>query len=369
MHHWYWWWLFLIIPGAFVIIFGLLFIFIKRHRGHGYILSKFSAFTRIRFDHLEKRRQTYCPANEKCQCHIRTSAAHIEPNVLCPHRSPTLYMSFAGAAMIVGGVRTTEWRGSMRELHRDTNDQFDAIFFTDPAQCFYLQDPNYHWEGLTYYRNLVQKYSTLYARVILLGASLGGSMVCMCADLATLSIAFNPILDPTLLGLPWRVMGAFCPGRQAQVIREQVQVNMEKIHGGKTNPNCALHIHWSQLSAPDQRQARRVVGGGKQEKPRQINCLTSVLDFDLNEPDLSSASGVHIWFHNCSRHALAMHLKRTDELIPLLKRHLAATTIEYSTISSQIDEKQQQNSYVIDLPLSTIPVDNQDKDVIRIDLS
>jgi hypothetical protein len=368
MYHWEWW-LFFIIPAAIAIILGILFIVIKRHRGHGYFLSKFSAFTRIRFDHLEKRRQTYCPANDKCECHTKNSAAHIEPNLSCSHRSPTLYMSFAGAAMIVGGVRTTEWRGSMKELHRGVNDQFDALFLTDPAQCFYLQDPDYHWQGLTYYRNLVELYSTLYERVILIGASLGGSMVCMCADLATLSIAFNPILDPTLLGLPWRFMGAYCPAGQAQVIRDQVRINMEKINAKKMDHNCALHIHWSQLSPADQRQAHRIVGGGKDKKPRQTKCLTSVLDFDVNHPDTSSKSGVHIWFHNCPRHALAMHLKRTDQLIPLLRRHLAATSISFTTISNQLEAKQRKDSYIVNLPLSTKLDDNQDKNIIRIEFS
>ena len=366
MYNWQWW-LFLIIPFTISIILCLLYIFIKRRRGNGYILSKFSAFTRIRFDNLEKRRQTYCPANDKCQCHAKDSAAHIEPDLQCPHRSPTLYMSFAGAAMIVGGVRTTEWRGSMRELHSHTDDQFDALFLTDPAQCFYLQDPDYNWQGLTYYRNLVELYSTLYQRVILIGASLGGSMVCMCADLATLSIAFNPILDPTLLGLPWRIMGAFCPAKQAQVIRDQVQITMEKITEKKTGHNCVLHIHWSQLSASDQRQAHRIVGGGKHEKPRQTKSLTTELDFDINHPDLSSSAGVHIWFHRCSRHALAMHLKRRGQLIPLLSRHLAATSIGFTTISHNLEEKQRQNSCIVDLSLSNEFLDEQDKNFSHIE--
>ena len=362
------WWLFLIIPAAIAIILVPIIFLLKRHRGSGYLLSKFSAFTRIRFNHLEKRRQTYCPANEKCLCHTRNSAAHIEPNLTCPHRAPTLYMSFAGAAMIVGGVRTTEWRGSMKQLHYGTEDQFDALFLTDPAQCFYLQDPDYQWQGLIYYRNLVQLYSTLYQRVILIGASLGGSMVCMCADLATLSITFNPILDPTLLGLPWRIMGAFCPARMARVIREQVQTNMEKLNENKTSQNGVLHIHWSQLSPPDQRQAYRIVGGGKHQHPRQIKAVTTVLDFDLDDPNLSSTAGVHVWFHQCSRHALAMQLKRNDQLIPLLKRHLAATSIGFTTISNQIEDKQRKDSYIVDLSLSTKPLDNQDKDFVQIEL-
>jgi hypothetical protein len=219
----------------------------------------------------------------------------------------------------------------MNQLHQ----QFDALFLTDPAQCFYLQDPNYQWEGLIYYRNLVDIYSRLYQHVILIGASLGGTMVCMCADLATISIAFNPILDPTLLGLPWRFMGAYCPRQQAQVIRDQIQINMEKIKAKKCNHDCVLHIHWSQLSDSDQRQAHRIVGGGKHKKPRKIECLTSVLDFDINHPYMNSLTGVHIWLHQCSRHALAMYLKRTEQLIPLLKCHLKETFDNESNLTSQ----------------------------------
>ena len=275
-------------------------------------------------------------------------------------------MSFAGAAMVVGGVRTTEWRGSMRELHRGTEDEFDALFLTDPSQCFYLQDPNYNWEGLKYYRDLVALYSTLYQRVILIGASLGGSMVCMCADLATLSIAFNPILDPTLLGLPWRVMGAFCPARQAQVVRDQVHKNMEKIQSNETGHNCVLHIHWSQFSASDQRQAHRIVGGGKMNKPRQENCFTSVVDFDITHSGLSSKFGVHIWFHPYTRHALAMILKRRNALIPLLRRHLEATDIALTTSDQQLDQNQRQNSCIVELPLSPKRSYNPNENVVRV---
>ncbi|CAF0807875.1 unnamed protein product [Adineta ricciae] len=332
----------------FVLTFILLFLLIKRHRGHGYFLSKFSAFTRIRFDHLEQRRQTYCPADRTCQCHSSNSASNIQPNFLCPHRSRTLYMSFAGAAMIVGGVRTTEWRGSMHQLHKQSNDTFDALFLTDPAQCFYLQDPNYQWQGISYYRQLVETYMKLYQRVVLIGASLGGSMVCMCADLATVSIAFNPILDPTLLGLPWRIMGAYCPVAQARIIRERVQKTMEKIKTQDTIHNCVLHIHWSQLSAADQRQAHRIVGGGKKKQSRQTECLTSVADFDINNQAMSSPRGVHVWFHQCTRHALAMFLKRSNLLIPLLKNHLQVATDDKSENISYTEER---NSSIIEIPM------------------
>jgi hypothetical protein len=364
MVHWQWW-LYSLIPLLIILILIFLFIFIKRHRGHGYFLSKFSAFTRIRFDHLEQRRQTYCPANKTCQCHTQNSSSHIEPNLSCTHRSPTLYMSFAGAAMIVGGVRTTEWRGSISQVHDNTNNQFDVLFLTDPAQCFYLQDPNYRWQGLTYYRNLVETYSTLYQRVVLIGASLGGSMVCMCADIATISIAFNPILDPTLLGLPWRIMGAYCPLRQAQVIREQVEINMKKIKEKKMNHPCVLHIHWSRLAAADQRQAHRFIESGEQKKPGQTERIALVSDFNINHRYLSSPAGVYIWLHQCARHALAMHLKRTDQLIPLLRRHLE-TTAEDAIENASQEEIQQSN--IVNIPLLTKINDNTEEPDVRLEL-
>lgn len=310
------WWIFSLSFGILLfLLLAFFFFFLKYRRGYGYFLSKFSAFTRIRFQQLEDRRQTYCPSNSECHCHKYRSSAHIEPNLQCPHRASTLYMSFAGAAMIVGGVQITEWRGTLQQLYNCSDDRCDILFLTDPAQCFYLQDPEYHWQGLTYYRRLVETYSKIYQRIILIGASLGGSMVCMCADLATVSIAFNPILDPILLGLPWRLMGAYCPVRQAQIIRDQVRKTIEKITHHHMNHSCVLHIHWSHLSAADRRQTRSILRG------KSVS-LTSTLNFDLQQPLLQSTTGVHVWFHPSARHALARRLKRRNELIPLLRSHL-----------------------------------------------
>jgi hypothetical protein len=143
---------------------------------------------------------------------------------------------------------------------------------------------------------------------------------------------------------------------------------MENINIQKTDHDCVLHIHWSQLSAADQRQAHPFVGGGKSKTPRQLKCLTSAFDFDVNHPELRSKSGVHIWFHNCSRHALAMHLKRTGELIPLLKQHLAAISIGSTTISNKLDEEHRKSSHILDLLSSNKIMNNQETDVIRIEL-
>jgi hypothetical protein len=59
-----------------------------------------------------------------------------------------------------------------------------------------------------------------------------------------------------------------------------------------------------------------------------------------------------------------MQLKRTNQLIPLLRRHLAATSISYN----RLEEKQLPNIYTIDLSLSNKPLDNQNENTICIEL-
>jgi hypothetical protein len=115
---------------------------------------------------------------------------------------------------------------------------------------------------------------------------------------------------------------------------------MEKIKANKINYHCVLHINWSQLSKSDQRQAHRIVSGGKYKQHRQTECLTSALDFDINNNQyMTSLADVHIWFHQCARHALAMHLKRTDQLIPLLQCHLKETLENDINHTSQEEEE------------------------------
>ena len=59
---------------------------------------------------------------------------------------------------------------------------------------------------------------------------MGASMVCMCSDLATLSIAFNPILAPPLaLSIFYYRTLQKCP---KTIILKQVQTNIDKIIKG-----------------------------------------------------------------------------------------------------------------------------------------
>ncbi|CAF3625177.1 unnamed protein product [Rotaria sp. Silwood1] len=264
-------------------------------------LSKISALTSIKFPLLEQYRQTYNPANPQCRCHPH-HATIIEPRSDCFHRSETLFISFAGGALLVGGFTFTEWKSTFTKFDL----QADTLFLTDPAQSFYLQDSTYSWQGLKYYRSLIQKYSKLYKRVIVIGASMGASMVCMCSDLATLSIAFNPILDPSLVPnvFYYRTRQRY----PKTIILKQVQTNIDKIMS--ENQQSILHVHWSQKSPGDIVQLKLI--------PNQ-----NVIYFtDIDK--CNKCKGVYFWLHNCSTHGLPQDLKRQGILTQILQHHLNA---------------------------------------------
>ena len=118
------------------ILIGLLLVFvlsifylqyISKSRLRFCYLSKISAVTSIKFSVLEQYRQTYNPANPQCQCHPH-HAAIIEPRNDCFHRSETLFISFAGGALLVGGFTFTEWESTFTKFDL----QADTLFLTDP---------------------------------------------------------------------------------------------------------------------------------------------------------------------------------------------------------------------------------------------
>ena len=191
--------------------------------------------------------------------------------------------------------------------HLQTFDlQADTLFLTDPAQSFYLQDSTYSWQGLKYYRSLIQKYIKLYKRVILIGASMGASMVCMCSDLATLSIAFNPILDPSLAPtvFHYRTLQRY----PQPIICKQVQTNIDKIMS--ESQQSILHVHWSKKSPSDIAQSKLV---------SNQNTI-----YFTDEDKCNKSKGVYFWLHNCNTHNLPQDLKRRGILTQILQHHLNA---------------------------------------------
>ncbi|CAF3807776.1 unnamed protein product [Rotaria sp. Silwood1] len=284
-----------------VILFIVYLQYVSKNRCRFGYLAKISALTSIKFSVLEQHRQTYNPANSQCQCHPH-HATIIEPRNDCFHRSETLFISFRAVAPILGGFTFTEWKSTLTKF----NLQADTLFLIDPAQSFYLQDSTYSWQGLKYYRSLIEKYSKLYKHVIIIGTSMGASMVCMCSDLATLSIAFNPILDPSLLRgvFYYRTLQKY----SKTFILKQVQTNIDKIMN--ENQQSILHVHWSEKSPNDIAQLKLISN-------QNIIYFTDV-------DQCNKRKGVYFWLHNCNTHALPYDLKSRRILTQILQHHLNA---------------------------------------------
>ena len=133
---------------------------------------------------------------------------------------------------------------------------------------------------------------------------MGASMVCMCSDLATLSIAFNPILDPSLAPsvFYYRTLQRY----PKTIIVKQVQTNIDKIMHG--NQRSILHVHWSEKSPGDIVQSKL------------ISALNVIYFTDVDQCD--KREGVYFWLHNCNTHTLPQVLKRQGILTEILQHHL-----------------------------------------------
>lgn len=113
-----------------LLVLSILYLqYVSKSRLRFCYLSKISALTSIKFSLLEQSRQMYNPANSQCRCHSH-HAAIIEPRSHCIHRSETLFISFAVAALLVGGFTFTEWESTFKKFDL----QADTLFLTDPAQ-------------------------------------------------------------------------------------------------------------------------------------------------------------------------------------------------------------------------------------------
>jgi hypothetical protein len=135
---------------------------------------------------------------------------------------------------------------------------------------------------------------------------MGASMVCMCNDLATLSIAFNPILDPSSASILfyYRTLQRY----PNTIILQQVQTNIDKIMS--EYQQSILHVHWSEKSPKDIAQSKLVSN-------QNLIYFTDVEKCNKRE-------GVYFWLHNFNKHTLPQDLKRRGILTEILQHHLNA---------------------------------------------
>ncbi|EOD05436.1 Hypothetical protein EMIHUDRAFT_448659 [Emiliania huxleyi CCMP1516] len=162
----------------------------------------------------------------------------------------------------------------------------DALYLADPSNSYYLQDPAGGWGGVRYFERLIRAHTAGYARVLLVGSSMGGTAALLHAHLGHRAVSFGPRVDLDL------THGAHVPAEPRRACTARVRHALAVMHarGGR----AAVHVGAG--NAVDMMQARLV----------------------------AHAPGLALHEHDTFHHNVPMFLEREGLLVPLLKRELLA---------------------------------------------
>ena len=162
----------------------------------------------------------------------------------------TLVVAFGSAP----GV--PNWGGVLKKVRHCSQAPFDILYVVDPARSWYTHPPLQGGVGgPEYYREEVGAAAEGYARVVLLGDSMGASAALRFAPLATAVMAFCPQTDLTSASIRPGESGEWQAefGRQLLQSVRSSSARME-VHCGNwehdveqarrvEGPNCRLAIH------------------------------------------------------------------------------------------------------------------------------
>ena len=133
---------------VFIIIIGGIIIKI--------IMTPDGMLSGIKFNLLESKRQIYIPSDQKCDCHTKNN--NNKKNEFwtnprrCEHRSQVLIMSFAGAALQIGGHTFSEFKHTLNSIHWYQDP--DQLSLCDPSQSYYLKAADGEWNNIERLRSL-----------------------------------------------------------------------------------------------------------------------------------------------------------------------------------------------------------------------
>lgn len=93
------------------------------------------------------------------------------------------------------GAPTAQWVGQVQAC-RASQLAVDALYVCDPANAWYLQDPERSWRGIEYCLQVLRRCTDRYGwRVLMLGSSMGATACLLFAELAGLVLAFSPQVE------------------------------------------------------------------------------------------------------------------------------------------------------------------------------
>jgi len=154
---------------ALLLLLGYLWLNADSYIGY---LAKLSYVLGIRIKFLEQRRWKFVPFN-------------------LYEKSRVLIVSFAGGALKIGGVPQAEFSKTLASF------ECDQLFLVDPTgMSWFLQGPNFNWEGIKYYESILSKFCESYSKVLFIGNCMGATGAFMMGHLADRVILFRPNIDP-----------------------------------------------------------------------------------------------------------------------------------------------------------------------------
>jgi len=249
---------FIIVP-----IFSAVFYFFAKwvYKNRLGLISKISAIGGFQLEFLEKQRWQFFQFNRE-------------------KKSEKLIVSFAGAALRVGGTPIAEFKKTLHEM------ECDQLFLIDPNQSWYLNDPKLQWNGYEYHSEKLKNFikESNYKKVMFIGASLGATAALLYSNMSDLVLAFNPQVDIN------RLRGMM--GWNARRVPKHIRINFcNLLNNNISKCNGKIFAHISTLPG-DALQATYL-------KP--VDHLTIVKHLDFDE------------------HGLASHLKKKGQLVSLIK--------------------------------------------------
>eukprot|EP00931_Biecheleriopsis_adriatica_P016519 TRINITY_DN12144_c0_g1_i1.p1 TRINITY_DN12144_c0_g1~~TRINITY_DN12144_c0_g1_i1.p1 ORF type:complete len:1949 (-),score=403.68 TRINITY_DN12144_c0_g1_i1:11-5857(-) len=189
------------------------------------------------------------------------------------------------------GAPVAQGQAEVRAL-RDALIKVDALYVCDPANAWYLQDPDFNWSGLAYFDSKISAISSKYRRVFAWGGSMGGSAALLFAHLADSVHAFSPQVD---LVYTWP---SFATASVRETFRSRVQDSVVSCRGQVT-------VHVGEENHTDNRHAAALPG----------------------------SAVIHL--HETANHNTMKHLKQRGKLLPLLKFEVLALLVSLSEQASR----------------------------------
>jgi len=196
-------------------------------------------------------------------------------------RGEVLLVAFAGQ-----GIGNLQWAAPCAAA-RAAGLAVDALYLADPANAYYLADPTGCWDGIAHYERLIARHASRYARVLMVGSSMGGTAALTHSALAHRVLAFGPRVDLT------HTHGSYVDTGARRACMDRIHATLGRDMGLKVT------VHVGSGNLEDVLQAGRVEG-----------------------------HGVTVTAHDTFHHNVPMYLQREGRLVPLIKRTLVALLLE-----------------------------------------